>query len=107
MMSVDAVALEAPPLPKSTPLPPVPPLPPVTVALFSGAVIGCVLPAPAVTDSPSPPWKPGSPGLTPSAPAALSSPWTITISARTPPALTIAKVSDATPVINVRVKIER
>ena len=48
----------------------------------------------------------GSPGLTPSAPAAPSSPWTV-ISARTPPALTITKASDATPVINARVKIER
>jgi hypothetical protein len=34
-------------------------------------------------------------------------PWTVTISARTPPALTITKASDATPVINKRVKIEQ
>jgi len=57
-MAVDAVAFEAPPLPPlpplppMAPLPPAPPLPPVAVALFNGAVIGCVLPALPVTNSP-------------------------------------------------------
>jgi hypothetical protein len=109
-MAVDAVAFEAPPLPPlppMAPLPPWPPFPPVTVALFSGAVIGCALPAFAETGSPSPPSMPGSPGLTPSSPAGPSSPWTVTISARTPPAPTITKASDAAPVINARIKIER
>jgi hypothetical protein len=71
--------------------------------LIQGAVIGCALPALAETDSPSPPGMP----LSPSAPAAPSSPWTVTISARAPAALAIMTASDATPVINVRVKIER
>jgi hypothetical protein len=99
-MAVDAVAFEAPPLPPLPPLPPWPPFPPVAVALFRGAVIGCALPALAETDSPL------SPGM-PSAPFAPLSPWTVTISARTPPAPTITKASDAAPVINARVKIER
>jgi hypothetical protein len=110
MMVIAAVALAPPPLPPfpppplPTPLPPAPPFPPVAVALFNGKVTGCALPALAETDSPSPP---GMPGLPPSAPAAPSSPRTVTISARAPAALAIMKASDATPVINARVKIER
>jgi hypothetical protein len=46
-------------------------------------------------------------GSTPSAPAGPSSPWTVTISARTPPALTITKASDATPVIHACANIDR
>jgi hypothetical protein len=88
-------------------LPPVPPFPPVAVASLSEAVIGSVLPALAVTDSPLSPGWPLSPGLTPSSPAAPSSPCTVTISARTPAAPVIIKASAARPAINVRVEIER
>jgi hypothetical protein len=112
MTVVAAVAAAAPPgapaplklkpeLSKS--LPPLPPFPPVADALLEASVTGCRLPAVPATDSPAAAGTLGSPS-TAFAPLA---PRTNTDSARRPPALTIAKASDATPVINARVKIEQ
>jgi hypothetical protein len=113
-MVVAAVAVAAPPAPplppterKPPPLPPWPPFPPIAVALFRGAVVGCVLPALAETDSPSPPGMPLSSGLTPSAPGEPSSPWTVTISARALGASIIVRAANAAPASSTPVKSER
>jgi hypothetical protein len=78
MVVVVAVAVAAPPepargdkKPKGAPAP----FPPLAVAVFKGEVIGCALPALAVTDSPSPATKFGPIPIVPSLP------WTVTLSA--------------------------
>src|ERR1700677_456040 len=83
-------------------VPPTPPLPPIAVASF-----GDTPPAIAVTDAPSPPGWPTSPGLTPSAPFAPAAPWTVTSSAYTPAALAVIRAKDSPVVCNSRIKNER